>query len=116
MVGTGEIPGVAQVGADDAVAPVTAHVQKGVELAPAVAVEDHRVLSHVGVKKVVGLGYQRLVAYHQPGPAEYFLLLLCVDVRIDENTSVKLARIEVDNLALLVHDGPREVLPVCLPV
>ena len=111
MVGAGEIPGVAQIGAHDAVAPVAAHVQKGVQLPFAVAGQNHRVFPHVGMKEVVGLRRQRLVPDHQPGPSEDLLLLLGVYVRVDEDAPVQLAGIHVDDLVLPVRNGHRNVLP-----
>ena len=107
VVGAGEVAGVAHVGADDAVAPVPAHVQVGAQAAPAVAAEDHRLLAHVGVEEIVGVGNQRLVADHEPGPPEYLLLLLGIDVRVNEYPSVQLSGLEIDYLVLAVHGNHR---------
>ena len=110
VVGAGEVAGVAQVGTHYAVAPVAAHVQEGVQLALAVAGENHRVFPQVGVEEVVGFRHQRLVPDHQPGAPKDLLLLLGIDVSVDEDAPVQLAGIEVDYPVFLVHNGHRIVL------
>ena len=58
------MPGVAVIAAHHTVAAVPAHVQEGVELALAIAGENHRVLTHVRMEKVVDLRYEALVPNH----------------------------------------------------
>ena len=107
VVGAGEVAGIAHVGADDAVAPVAAHVQVGPQAAPPVATEYDRLLAHVGVEEVVGIGHQGLVADHQPGPPEHFLLLFRVDVRINEYPPVQLSGFKVDYLVFAANGNHR---------
>lgn len=91
MVGAHEAPSVAVIAAHHAVAAVPAHVQERVELALAVAGENHRVLAHIRMEKVIDLGYEALVSNHQPGAAEDLRHLLIVDGLVDEDTPVDLA-------------------------
>ena len=88
---------VAVVAAHHAVAAVPAHVQERVKPALAVAGQDDRVLAHVGVEEVVGLGDQALVADHQPGAAEDLLHLVVVDGLVAEDAPVDLAGLGVDD-------------------
>ena len=90
MVSAGEIAGVAGIGAHNPVAPVPAHIQESPQIAPPVAAQNHRLLAHIGMEKVVGLGNQRLMPEHQPGPPEHLFLFLGVYVRVNENAPVKL--------------------------
>ena len=103
MIGAGEIAGAALVGADDAVAPVAAHIQVSSQAALAVAAQDYRLLSHIGVEIVVGFWHQRLMAYHQPGPPEYLFLLLGVYVRVNEYPPVKLSGLHIYDLVIAAY-------------
>ena len=96
MVGAGEVPRVALVGANDPVAPVPAHIQEGPQFPLAVAAQDDRLLAHVGMEVIVHIGNQRFVAYHQPGPPEDLFLLFGVNVLVNEDTPVKLPGLQVD--------------------
>ena len=84
--------GVAVVGPQDAVPPVAAHVQEGVELAVVVAGEDDGVFADVGVEVVVEVGDEGDVADHLPRASEDLLQLVLVDLLVDEDAPVELAR------------------------
>ena len=107
MVGAGEVAGAALVGADDAVAPVAAHIQVSSQAALAVAAQDDRLLAHIGVEVIVGPRHQRLVADHQPGSSEDLFLLFGVYVGIDKNAPVKLTCFHVNNLIVTANGNHR---------
>src|SRR5262245_16253834 len=101
VVGAHEVPGIAIVAAHHAVAAVPAHVQERVQLALAVAREDHRVIAHVRMEKVVDPGHKAFVANHQHGTAEDLLRFLIVDGLVHEDASVDLTGLWVDDGVLL---------------
>src|SRR5262249_52761585 len=76
---------------------VPAHVQERVQLALAVAGEDHRVLAHVRMEKVVDPGHKAFVANHQPGTAEDLLHFLIVDGLVHEDAAIDLTGLWVDD-------------------
>src|SRR5262249_47355323 len=93
-----EAPRVAVVAAHDAVTPVPAHVEEGVEAALPVPREDHGILAHVGVEVVVDVRDETLVPDHQPRAAEDLRQLVLVDRRVAEDAPVDLAAGRVDDV------------------
>src|SRR4029450_13199034 len=89
------------IAAHHAVAAVPAHVQEGVELALAIAGENHRVFAHICMEKVVDLRHEALVPNHQPGTGKDFRHLLVIDGLVDEDTPVNLASLRVNDDVLL---------------
>jgi hypothetical protein len=76
---------------------MTAHIEQRVELTVPVAGQDDRILAHIGVKEIVGLGNQALVSDHQPGTPENFLHLVVINRLVTEDAAVKLADGGIDD-------------------
>ena len=68
-------------------------------LALAVAAENHRLLAHAGNEIVAGLGNLRFVADKEPGAGEDLLLLLRVNVLVDEYLAADLPFVQIDDTA-----------------
>ena len=66
------------------------------DLAGAVAAQDHRLLAHAGDKEIAGVGDLALMADKQPGAGEQPLLLLRIDLVIDKDLAADLAGRPVD--------------------
>ena len=96
MVGAGNGGSVAGVGAAEAVAPVTADVEEGVDGAAAVAHDQDGVFAHVGGEVVAGIGDLGLVAEEEPAAGENALQFLLVDVGFDEDATADKAAFRVD--------------------
>ena len=96
VIGAGKARGIAAVGAAQAIAAMAADIQKGVDLAVAVAHHQHRVLAHIGRVEIAGLGDLALVAQEQPAAGEDLLLLLLVDLRLDKDAAADEPVVAVD--------------------
>jgi len=73
MIGTGKGGGVALIGPAEPVAPMPAHIEKGVHLPLAIAHHQDRVLAHRRAEEVPRLGDLALVAQEEPAAGEDLL-------------------------------------------
>ena len=99
VVGAGEDGGVALVVAADFHAAVHTSVEEDVDLALAVAGENHGFLAHGGDEIVAGVGYLAFVADEEPASGEDLLLFLLVEGVVDEDLAADGAMGEVDEVA-----------------
>ncbi len=96
MIGAGEGRGIAELGAAQPVAAVAADIQKGMNLAAAVAHDQHWVFTHVGSEEVPRLRDLALMAKEEPTASENPLQLLLVDLGLDEDPAADQPVIGVD--------------------
>src|SRR5581483_4366844 len=95
VIGAGEHHRAALVVAADLHAAVTAGIQEHVNLALAVAHQDHGLLAHPRDEEIARIGDLAFVPDEQPGAGENQLQLLLVNIAADENFSADSAVLEV---------------------
>src|SRR6266567_7760000 len=96
VIGAGEARGIAAIGAAQPVAAMAADVEKGVDLARAVAHHQHRVLAHISREEVARLRDLALVAQKEPAACENPLLLFFVDPPLDKDAAADQTSIGID--------------------
>ncbi len=78
-----------------------AHVEKRPDSPLGVTDENHRVLTHIGVEKVVGVGNQAFMANHEPSTAKNLFQFCLVDIGVCKDITIQLTGVEVDNLVFV---------------
>ena len=104
VIGAGEAGGVAIVGTAEAVAAMAADIEKGADLAGAVAHHQHWVLAHPGGEEITRTRDLAVMAQEEPAARENPRQLLVVNLRLDKDAAAEEAVLEIDQRA--VHDRP----------
>ena len=112
VIGADEGGGVAVFGAAEPVAPVSADVEEGVDLALPVAHHQHRVFAHVGGEEVAGVENLGFVAEEEPAAGEDIFQLFLVDVVFAEDAGADQAPVGVNQLVHVGNDH-EDFLSVC---
>src|SRR5262249_36560519 len=99
MIGAGEGLGIAPIGPAEAITPMAAHIEKGMDLSLAVSSHENRVFAHGGAEEVARLGDLALMAQKQPAAGEDLLQLLLVDPPLDEDAPADQAPVGIDQTA-----------------
>src|SRR5215472_14421897 len=95
VIGAGEDRGVSFVVAAYLHAAVPAGIQEDVDLARAVAAQDHRLLPHARDKEIPRVRDLAFVADKEPDAREEPFQLLLVDLVVDKDLAADLPRLQV---------------------
>ena len=86
---------------------MAADVEKGVDLAPRVPHNQHRVLAHIGAEEVAGFGYLAFMAKEQPAAGKDLLQLLLVYILFDEYPPANQPALSIHQTTNVCdHDAP----------
>src|SRR5207248_2312323 len=98
VIRAGKDCGVALVVAADLHAAVAAGVQEHMNLLPAIASQDDRLLSHARHEVIPRPGDLALVSHKQPGAGEDLLLFLLVERLIDKDFTADATMFQLDEV------------------